>query len=233
MVKKVSVKAKAVSKKFESGGEVTYALRSVDFEATEGELVVIVGPSGSGKTTLLSAIAGTLSIDDGEISIFGVPLQKKDPEDICSFRQKHIGFIFQQFHLIKTLTCVENVSIPLRLQGVETKIAMDKAAEILDHVGLRQKASIYPKLLSGGQQQRIAIARALVHNPGLIICDEPTSALDAETGAKIMDLISRHARDNNRCIIVVTHDARIFKYADRIVKMEDGKISTIGSYTHD
>ena len=233
MAKKVCVEVKAVSKKFASGGEMTYALRSVDFTASEGELVVIVGPSGSGKTTLLSAIAGTLSIDEGEISVFGFPLEKKTPESICLFRQTHIGFIFQQFHLIKTLTCAENVSIPLRLQGMDTKNAMAKAIDMLDHVGLKQKALSYPKLLSGGQQQRVAIARALVHDPGLIICDEPTSALDAETGSKIMELITQHAKDNNRCIIVVTHDARIFKYADRIVKMEDGQISTTGSHAYD
>lgn len=233
MDKKVCVEVKAVSKKFESGGDLTYALRSVNFSASEGELVVIVGPSGSGKTTLLSAIAGTLSIDEGQISVFGFPLEKKDPEKICFFRQTYIGFIFQQFHLIKTLSCAENVSIPLRLQGMDIKMAMRKAVEMLDHVGLKQKAFSYPKLLSGGQQQRIAIARALVHDPGLIICDEPTSALDAETGSKIMELITKHARDNNRCIIVVTHDARIFKYADRIVKMEDGQISNIGRSTHD
>lgn len=225
MDRKAFVEVKGVSKKFERGGEFTHALRTVDFTAYEGELVMIVGPSGSGKTTLLGAIAGTLTIDEGSIKVLNFSLEKKDPEKICSFRRDHIGFIFQQFHLIKTLTCAENVSIPLRLQGIPTKIALQRAEEALESVGLKEKINSYPKVLSGGQQQRVAIARALVHHPGLIICDEPTSALDAETGSKIMELISRHAKDHQRCIVVVTHDSRIFKYADRMVRMDDGQIS--------
>lgn len=231
--KKLCVEVKNVSKTFERGGELTYALRSVDFTAHAGELVMIVGPSGSGKTTLLSAIAGTLSIDQGQISVLDFALEKKHPEKICEFRKKNVGFIFQQYHLIKTLTCSENVSIPLRLQGYDAKTALDQAKTMLEAVGLKEKVNTYPKLLSGGQQQRVAIARALVHNPGLLICDEPTSALDAESGAKIMELILSHAKASNRCSIIVTHDSRIFKYADRMVRMDDGQISTIERYTHD
>ncbi len=230
---KPCVEVKNVSKTFERGGELTHALRSVNFTAHPGELVMIVGPSGSGKTTLLSAIAGTLRFDDGHINVFDFALEKKHPEKICAFRKKNIGFIFQQFHLIKTLTCSENVSIPLRLQGLPSKKALEEAKLALESVGLKDKINMYPKFLSGGQQQRVAIARALVHNPGLIICDEPTSALDAETGGKVMELIGAHAKNNNRCIIVVTHDSRIFKYADRMVRMDDGQISTIERYTHD
>lgn len=224
MDKKPCVAVEQVSKTFERGGELTHALRAVDFSAYPGELVMIVGPSGSGKTTLLSAIAGTLRFDQGTIKVFDFSLEKKHPEKICSFRKKNIGFIFQQFHLIKTLTCAENVSIPLRLQGISSKEALKLAREALESVGLKDKVSIHPKYLSGGQQQRVAIARALVHNPGLIICDEPTSALDAETGGKVMELISAHAKTKNRCVVVVTHDSRIFKYADRMVRMDDGQI---------
>lgn len=231
MDKKICVEVKSVSKKFASGGELIHALRAVDFTACEGELVMIVGPSGSGKTTLLSALAGTIAIDEGSIEVLGFTLHKKDPEKICSFRKKNIGFIFQQFHLIKTLTCAENVSIPLRLLGTKPAESMEKAIEMLEAVGLKGKAHSYPKNLSGGQQQRVAIARALIHHPGLIICDEPTSALDAETGIKVMDIIVGHARDKNRCIVLVTHDARILKYADRIVRMDDGKILTVERYS--
>ncbi len=218
------LKITAVTKNFSQGGEVTHALRSVDFQARLGELVMIVGPSGSGKTTLLSVIAGTLSADMGTIDLFGFTLSGAKSSAITSFRKRNIGFIFQQFHLIPTLTCAENISIPLILNGVAPEEIKPRIKEVLSEVGIEEKYNAFPKQLSGGQQQRVAIARALVHHPHLIICDEPTSALDAETGSNIMEIIRHLAIAKDRCVIVVTHDARIFKYADRTVNMDDGRI---------
>ncbi len=214
-----------VSKSFEQGGDILHVLQSVYFEARAGELVMIVGPSGSGKTTLLSAIAGTLRTDAGSIRLFDFPLQDKTPSEITAFRKRHIGFIFQQFHLIPTLTCGVNAAIPLLLNGWDYAKALNESRAALEEVGLGAKFDSLPKHLSGGQQQRVAIARALIHKPALVICDEPTSALDAESGSKIMDLIAAHVKNSHRVVIVVTHDSRIFKYADRMVKMDDGKIS--------
>ena len=194
---------------------------------------MIVGPSGSGKTTLLSVIAGTLSPDSGAIRLFDYSLNDKLPSDITAFRKKNIGFIFQQFHLIPTLPCGVNTAIPLLLNDWGYNEALEEARLALEEVGLASKFHAYPKHLSGGQQQRVAIARALIHKPALIICDEPTSALDAESGSKIMDLIASHVKNKERIVIVVTHDSRIFKYADRMVKMEDGKITHINGQAHD
>ena len=221
-----------VSKNFELGGDVLHVLRDIDFKAKAGELVMIVGPSGSGKTTLLSAIAGTLRVDAGTIELFGFTLQGKSNAEITAFRKKHIGFIFQQFHLIPTLSCGVNVAIPLLLNGWQYDLALEKACTALEEVGLKTKFDALPKSLSGGQQQRVAIARALIHQPLLIICDEPTSALDAESGTKIMELISAHVKTSGRIVIIVTHDSRIFRYADRIVKMDDGKITTLQDQSH-
>ncbi len=225
-----SVSVQQVKKTFMQGGEPTYALRGVDFHAKFGELVMIVGPSGSGKTSLLSVIAGTLRCDEGSISVMGQCLDNLSNNEITDFRRQNIGFIFQQFHLIPTLTCAENVTIPLLLQGWKSGKALAKAKEGLESVGLGSKVNSYPKKLSGGQQQRVAIARALIHDPRLIICDEPTSALDGETGIKVMEMISAQAKTNDRTVVIVTHDNRIFRYADRIVELEDGQITTGGKH---
>jgi putative ABC transport system ATP-binding protein len=222
---RLAVKTSTVCKGFGSGDNRTEVLKAVDFEARLGELLMLVGPSGCGKTTLLSIIAGTLAVDQGEVSIFDAPLHRLDAAAITRFRAAHIGFIFQQYNLIPTLTCVENVSVPLRIQGHPAKHAEQKAAEMLERVGLGTRLRHRPNLLSGGQQQRVAIARALVHEPKLIICDEPTAALDSENGAKVMDLLRTVAKGADRCVIIVTHDNRIFKYADRMTHMEDGRIS--------
>jgi putative ABC transport system ATP-binding protein len=220
-----AVKTTAVCKGFGTGEARTEVLKSVDFDARLGELLMLVGPSGCGKTTLLSVIAGTLAIDRGEVEIFGQPLHRLDAQAVTRFRAAHIGFIFQQYNLIPTLDCVENVSVPLRIQGHPAAVAEKRAAEILERVGLGKRLRHRPGMLSGGQQQRVAIARALVHEPKLIICDEPTAALDSENGAKVMELLRTVAAAPDRCVIIVTHDNRVFKFADRMVHMEDGRIS--------
>lgn len=213
-----------VSKDFQIGGNVVHALKDVNLTVKTGELLMIVGPSGCGKTTLLSIIAGTLRFDEGEVKLFDNFLSEMNDVAITEFRKKNVGFIFQQYHLIKTLNIAENISIPLILNGCSRSLAHEKADEMLEKVGLKGRGNERPLNLSGGQQQRVAIARALIHDPHLLICDEPTSALDAESGARILELMTEIARKPDRCVIVVTHDNRIFKYADRIAEMNDGRI---------
>jgi putative ABC transport system ATP-binding protein len=227
MTTTIAVAARKVDISFGSEEAKVIALNHTDFSAHTGELIMLVGPSGCGKTTLLSVIAGTLTPQSGEIEVFGQRLDGLSQEELTTFRRKNLGFVFQSFNLIPTLSVVENVMIPLLIQGASHAAAKKKATEILEKVGLRGREEGKPNALSGGQQQRVAIARALVHEPPLLICDEPTSALDKDTGAQIMEMIRALSRAPNRCVVVVTHDFRIFKYADRIAEMEDGKIKRV------
>jgi len=222
-----AVQVRNVTKTFGTGEARTHALKGVNFDAREGELLMIVGPSGCGKTTLLSVIAGTLEFEEGEVDVFHARLHGMNKSAITTFRGGNIGFIFQQFNLIPTLSCIENVSVPLLINGAKRSVAEKKAAEVLALVGLGGRGNERPSNLSGGQQQRVAIARALVHEPKLIICDEPTSALDKDTGHKIMELLRDVARAPGRCVIVVTHDPRIFHFADRMTEMEDGRVQRV------
>lgn len=223
----LAVSVRGVVKSFGKGDARTQVLCGVDLDAMEGELLMIVGPSGCGKTTLLSLIAGTLSSDGGEINVLGNAFHQMSRHAVTVFRGKNIGFIFQQFHLIPTLSVCENAAIPLLLNGCPMKQALARAEKELELVGLKGREYEKPRNLSGGQQQRVAIARALVHDPQLLICDEPTSSLDGKSGALIMECLSQTARSPKRCVIVVTHDSRTYKYADRIAEMEDGKILRI------
>ena len=221
------MKVRNVSKTFGTGDARTQALKGVNFDTRLGELLLIVGPSGCGKTTLLSIIAGTMEFEGGEIDVFENRLHAMTKPAITNFRRRDIGFIFQQFNLIPTLTCLENISVPLLLNGVRRRDAETRSADAMKLVGLESKIRETPTNLSGGQQQRVAIARALVHEPRLIICDEPTSALDKENGAKIMELLHDIAKSPTRSVIVVTHDTRIFRYADRMTEMEDGRVQRV------
>ena len=219
-----AIQIEGVSKAFGPASARTMALNRADFHAKSGELTMLVGPSGCGKTTLLSIIAGTLTPDSGSINVLGYPLHSMSKSKLTQFRAQHIGFIFQQFNLIPTLSVCENISIPLIINGVNHKTARLRSLEIIDRVGLNGRENERPLKLSGGQQQRVAIARALVHQPPLIICDEPTSALDKDTGTQIMTMIRDIASEPSHCVIVVTHDSRIYHFADRMAEMEDGKI---------
>lgn len=219
-----AITIKNVSKQFRQGPDLIDVLKNVSLSVNFGELLMIVGPSGCGKTTLLSVMGGNLKFDQGEVYLFGHPLHQMKSHKITHFRRSHIGFIFQQYHLIRTLNCLENVSIPLLLNGLNKSEAEERAAKVLEKVGLKGKEKTFPRKLSGGQQQRVAIARALVHEPRIIICDEPTAALDAASGHRILEVMKEAASSPDRCLIVVTHDNRIYKYADRIIQMDDGRI---------
>jgi putative ABC transport system ATP-binding protein len=218
------VNVQGVDKHFGTGSARIHALKQVCLEAFAGEILMLVGPSGCGKTTLLSAIAGTLHIEAGKIEVFGQSVHTMRNAELTRFRAAHIGFIFQQFNLIPTIGLAENVAVPLLIRGTRTAEAIDRARAVLESVGLGPRWRERPPKLSGGEQQRVAIARALVHEPPLIICDEPTAALDARNGEIVLELFRNVARSPDRAVIIVTHDNRIFSYADRIARMDDGEI---------
>jgi len=220
----VVVQCRGLVKSYGSGDAKVAALRGVDLEVRQGELLMVVGPSGCGKTTLISVIGAILSQDSGECLVLGHDVQRMSRSDRARFRGASIGFVFQLFNLLPALSAVENVAIPLLISGTERLHAERRAREAIDAVGLGSRANSLPSELSGGEQQRIAIARALVHDPRLIVCDEPTSNLDHDTGLAVMDMLRGAGKMHDRALIVVTHDPRIFQFADRIAHMDDGKI---------
>jgi len=224
---KAAVSCKNVVKVYDTGGDKVVALGGIDLEICMGELMMLVGPSGCGKTTLISVIAGILDQDSGSCEVFGKDLLHMRSSEKLKFRAKNIGFVFQAFNLLPSLNAVENVSIPLIINGVKRQTAERQAANVLEQVGLGTRGKSLPSQLSGGQQQRVAIARALVHDPRLIVCDEPTSALDHETGHNVMELLRQVALHRDRALVIVTHDARIFSFADRIAQMDDGHIEKV------
>ena len=228
----IVVDVRALEKSFGDGPNRIHVLKQVSLQARTGEIMMLVGPSGCGKTTLLSAIAGTLKVESGTINVFGSPLEKMSSGALTRFRAKNIGFIFQQFNLIPTLSVAENVSVPLLIQGFSSRVAIKRSREILEKVGLGERWKERPNKLSGGQQQRVAIARALIHEPALVICDEPTAALDAHNGEIVLELFREVARSTKRAVIIVTHDNRIFSYADRIARMDDGEIVEVTEQNH-
>jgi putative ABC transport system ATP-binding protein len=223
----MAVHCAGVTKSYGTGSAKVTALRGLDLDVYAGELLMLVGPSGCGKTTLISVIAGILDQDEGECLVFGRDVNRLAQGDKTRYRGQHIGFVFQAFNLLPPLTAAENVAVPLLINGTGRREAIDRAKEILSRVGLGERTQALPAELSGGQQQRVAIARALVHEPQLIVCDEPTSALDADTGHKVMALLRTIAVGADRGLIIVTHDARIFAFADRIAMMDDGRIKRV------
>jgi len=220
----VAIKADGVTKSFGVGDARTLALRGVALEANFGEMVYIVGPSGSGKTTLLSVLSGILRPDSGTVSVEGVDVWKLSADQLADFRLQKIGFVFQDYHLFPRLTTAENVAIPLILRKKDWGESLKQAIECLDIVGLKARAGLPPVKLSGGEQQRVAIARAIVSQPDILIMDEPTASLDGDTGHTVVGFVHRNLLNENRCIVVVTHDNRIFEFASRILKMEDGRL---------
>ena len=218
------IELKNIDKSFGKGEARNQVLFDINLKLPTGELVLLVGPSGCGKTTLISIIAGILNPDKGVINLFGSHLDSFNDEGKTNFRKDNVGFIFQQFNLIPTLSVLENVSIPLLINGWKNEVALEKSREVVKLVGLDKRVDFVPNQLSGGQQQRVAIARALVREPRLLICDEPTASLDGTTGQQVMETLKELSVKDDRCVIIVTHDSRIFHYGDRMVNMEDGKI---------
>lgn len=224
---------RSLTKEFDGPAGKLQVLRGIDFEARPGELTMLVGPSGCGKTTLISIIAGLLSATSGAVSIFGHETSRMSARELIAFRLKAIGFVFQQYNLLVGLSAAENAAVPLIGAGVPWDDAQKTACQMLEQLGLGGHTFKLPKQLSGGQLQRVAIARALVHQPKLLLCDEPTAALDAHSGQVVMALLRDLAVRPDRAAVVVTHDPRVYGFADRIVHMEDGQISRVVDQTPD
>jgi len=218
------LEAKNITKWFGEGEGKTFALKDVSIEVNYGEMLYIVGPSGSGKTTLLSIISGILRPNEGSVIMQGHNVWEMDEDDLADLRLYKIGFVFQDYHLFKKITCEENVAIPMILQKKPAEQSMVEALKRLEIVGLKKRANLRPNKLSIGEQQRVAIARAIITEPDLLILDEPTASLDGETGKHIISFIKENLLNEKRAIIVVTHDNRIYDYASRIIRMEDGKL---------
>jgi len=223
----VAVQAVELVKWFGAEDIRTYAVREVSFEARFGEMLYITGPSGSGKTTLLSMISGILRPNSGTVVVEGKEIWRLSPNELADFRLHTVGFVFQDYHLFPKLTTAENVALPLILKKQDWDESLRLALEFLDVVGIKDRAQLPPSRLSGGEQQRVALARAIVSRPDILIFDEPTASLDGATGRKIIGFIKENLLNEHRCILIVTHDARIFEYADRNLKMEDGRIVEI------
>jgi len=219
-----AVVCRGLTKVFGDDSTRVWALRGIDVTIAVGELTLLVGPSGCGKTTLISIIAGLLEPTEGDVRVFGQSLPKMSARRKVQFRGQTIGFVFQQYNLLPALTAAENAAVPLLIANQPRRRSVEKARKMLEVMGIPEKADILPPNLSGGQQQRVAIARALIHEPRLLVCDEPTAALDAQSGQRVMELLRRVAVQQDRAVIVVSHDERVYKYGDRILSMEDGQV---------
>ena len=221
---KIAIQASGLVKWFGQGEAKTTALNDVNLEAQFGEMVYVVGPSGSGKTTLLSVLTGILKPNAGKVLLEGTDIWGLNPDQLADFRLGKIGFVFQDYHLFPRLTTAENAAIPLILRKKPWNEAIDEAEKYLDIVGLKSRAELPPVKLSGGEQQRVAIARAMSSQPDILIMDEPTASLDGDTGVAILSFVHKNVLNQDRCIIVVTHDDRIYQFATRILHMEDGRL---------
>ena len=218
------LEAKAITKTLGSGAAEVKALKGVNFDLIPGELTLLMGPSGSGKTTLLSILGCILTPSSGSLQIAGLSTEGLDAEGMANLRRQHVGFVFQAYNLVPTLTALENVMLALDLRGASRANAPDLAADALAAVKLSHRENASPSKLSGGEKQRVAIARALAGSPSVILADEPTAALDAENGKAVMELLAEVAKDSRRGVLAVTHDHRTLEYADRIIRIEDGRI---------
>lgn len=221
------LQARNITRWFGENDAKTLAVKDASFDLNYGEMLYIVGPSGSGKTTMLSILSGILRPNEGTITIKNQNIWELDDDTLARFRLYSIGFVFQDFHLFPKLTTQENVAIPLILQKKPWDESLDKASKALEIVGLQKRITMPPYKLSIGEQQRVAIARAIITEPDLLVFDEPTASLDGETGKKIISFIKDNILTEKRAIIVVTHDNRIYNYATRILRMEDGKLSEV------
>ncbi|MEL6877606.1 MAG: ABC transporter ATP-binding protein [Pseudomonadota bacterium] len=221
--------ARGIVRDFEAGQSTIRVLHGIGTDIKPGEMTYVVGESGSGKTTLISIMCGILWPTEGEVKVFGTDIYQLSDTELVNFRLNNIGFIFQQYNLIPSIDAAANAAVPLIAKGMAVEPARQKAIELLDALNIADQANKLPKQLSGGQQQRVAIARALVHEPRLVVCDEPTAALDAKSGRRVMDLLREVAVAKDRACIIVTHDNRIFDLADRILVLEDGRVTHDGT----
>jgi putative ABC transport system ATP-binding protein len=221
---KNAVTIKNLNKDFQVGDDTVRVLHDISVEISMGALTMLVGPSGCGKTTLISIISGILSATSGAINLLSHDLSAMTDQEKVLFRRTYIGFIFQQYNLLPSLTATENAAMPLFAANVPYQQALKSAREILCQIGMGQQTEKLPRQLSGGQQQRVAIARALVHQPKLIVCDEPTAALDAKAGNEVMKILAHISKNKDRAVLIVTHDNRIYHFADRILEMSDGRL---------
>lgn len=224
----IAIKCKGIKKSYGAGENRVDALKTTHLEIHKNQLTLLVGPSGSGKTTLVSIIATILSPDEGELILLDQKMDLMSELEKADFRCKNIGFVFQSLFLIPTLSIAENVALPLIVGGMQEKSALEKAIHFLEKVHLAHRAQVSPTNLSKGQQQRVAIVRAMINDAAIIICDEPTSSLDHVSGFEIMEFLHELAKNSTKAVLVVTHDPRIFSYADRIIAMSDGEITPEG-----
>ena len=220
-----SIVAEDVTKTFREGRETVAVLKGASLHVEAGEVVALEGPSGSGKTTFLSILGCLLGATGGSVQIAGERVDAAKPAKLQDVRRRHIGFVFQQFNLFPALTALENVEYALNLKGVEGRDAERQARELMERVGLAERAKFLPRDLSGGQKQRVAIARALAASPSIVLADEPTANLDASVAGQILDLFSALARQEKRSLLIVTHDPKVRRVADRVVHIEDGRIA--------
>lgn len=226
-----AIVTKDLTKWFGTGETKVTAVNGIALVAHFGEMLFLVGPSGSGKTTTLSMMSGILRPNRGTVLVKGADIWTQSEDQLADFRLNTIGFVFQDYHLFPRLTSAENVAIPLILKQRDWKESITEANRILEVVGLKDRGEILPVKLSGGEQQRVAIARAIISSPEILILDEPTASLDGDTGRMIIAFVKEHILNEKRCILIVTHDARINEYADRIIHMEDGRITGLDKGT--
>ena len=224
-----AISTRRVTRDFKAGQQTITVLHGIDLDIRAGELTYLVGESGSGKTTLISIMCGILWPTEGEVEVFGTDIYNLSDTELVEFRLQNIGFIFQQYNLIPSIDAASNAAVPLIAQGMDRREARERAVAMMEKLNIGDQVDKLPNQLSGGQQQRVAIARALVHEPRLVVCDEPTAALDAGSGRRVMDLLREVAVAEDRACIIVTHDNRVFDLADRILVLEDGKITHDGT----
>lgn len=218
------IKVKNLIKEYSAGDDKVKALNNVSFEIMPGEICCIFGTSGSGKSTLLNQLAGLEAPTSGEILIGNIPISRLSENDLAIFRQRYLGFIFQSYNLLETMTALENTALPLIFKGIDKKTREQQAKAILDIVGLSHRLNHYPSQMSGGQQQRVGIARAFITKPKIIFADEPTGNLDTKTTIEVMEMIKNFSQKYNQTIILVTHEPELANYATRVITLADGKI---------
>lgn len=223
----IIIRIRDVKKIYQMGSEAIHAVDGISLNVHQGEVCCLLGKSGSGKSTLLNLMAGLEKPTEGRIIFHKKHMERMDEEQLALFRREYVGFVFQSYNLLPTLTALENVALPLIFRGVSVKERNEKAMEMLEAVGLGNRAGHKPFEMSGGQQQRVSIARAFVNEPPVIFADEPTGNLDTKTTYEMMDLITGMAKKNNQTLIIVTHDLELAEYADRVVVLQDGKIERI------